>query len=120
MANILIAVQTQSLCTALADALPQHELHCCYTGADALASLEALRPDALLIDLSLPEITGLSVLQRTTYRPPVRLALTSLCNDLVLQAAEAAGVQELFLLPCSVRSVLRHLEERLETPTPTV
>ena len=118
MANILIAVSSDIIATALETSLAQHDIHSCRTGTDALALLEAVRPDIFILELTLPDTSGLSVLQATRYKPPVILALTPLLTDAVQQATEDAGVQALLLLPCTVGSILRHLEALTENPTP--
>ena len=112
MAKLLIAVQSEIMSTALAEALTQHEVHCCHTGTEALT----LQPDAAIMELSLPVLTGLSVLQESRYRPPVILALTNIVTDFVLEAAAAAGVQDLLIMPCTVESILRHLDTHMGNP----
>lgn len=116
MAKLLVAVKSESLRAALAEALTQHEVHSCHTGADALALLESLWPDILMVELSLHVITGLTVLQETRYKPPVILALTNLVTESVLQAAANAGVQDMILLPCTVQNIVRHLETLIQRP----
>ena len=116
MAKLLIAVQSDIMSTALAEALTQHEVHCCHTGTEALTLLEILQPDAVIMELSLPVLTGLSVLQESRYRPPVILALTNIVTDFVLEAAAAAGVQDLLIMPCTVDSILRHLSAHMGNP----
>ena len=119
MAKLLIAVRLENLGTALAETLTQYEVYNCYTGADALTLLETLRPDIFLVEFSLPVISGLTVLRETHYKPPVILALTNLITESVLQAASNAGVQDMILLPCSVRHIIRHLETLIQkVPAP--
>ena len=110
MAKLLMAVRSEILSTALAEILTQYEVYSCHTGADALTLLDTLRPDIFIMELSLPVFSGLSVLQRTRYTPPVILALTNLISEKVLQAAADAGVLDMILLPCSARRIIRHLE----------
>ena len=110
MAKLLIAAESGILSTVLAKALTQYEVHSCHTGADALTLLESLRPDIFIAELSLPGITGLTVLQKSPYKPPVILALTNLNTESVLQAAANVGVQDMVLLPCPVQHITAHLE----------
>lgn len=112
MQKLLIAESTGTFASALTAALGgTYEITCCQCGHDALRLLQELRPRALIIDLSLPYMDGLQVLRKSAYRPPVVIALTSLATDYVLQMAKDAGAHFVLLLPCTVRSVVYHLEE---------
>lgn len=76
--------------------------------------LETHRPDALILDLTLPAIDGLTVLRKTSFRPHVILALTNLATPAVLQAAANVGVQDMILIPCTIRCILEHLDTLIE------
>ena len=119
MAKLLIAVKSEDLGKALAEGLPHCRVHICHTGADALTALEALRPDIFLVELSLPVLTGLSVLQKTSYRPPAILALTNLITESILRSAADAGVQDVIRHPCSVGYIIDRLDalaQKISTP----
>lgn len=76
--------------------------------------LEKYRPDALILDLTLSVIDGLTVLRKTSFRPHTILALTNLATPAVLQAAADAGVQEMILIPCTIRYIIEHLNALIE------
>jgi len=119
VAKLLIAVKSEIMGTALADLLTHYEVSVCHNGRDALRLLESLQPDIFIVELSLPVVTGLTVLRQTCYRPPVILALTDLVTGSVLQAAANTGVQDIILLPCPVRHIIRHLEALIQNaPAP--
>ena len=42
------------------------------------------------------------------------LALTNLVNTAVLQAAADAGVQDMILIPCTIRHIIEHLNTLIE------
>jgi DNA-binding NarL/FixJ family response regulator len=66
----------------------------CGTGEEAVALILKLRPDVTLLDLSLPDIDGLAVLDRVRqkgYWPRV-LILSSHCDDYTLFRVERAEV----------------------------
>lgn len=112
--KLLIAVKSEIIADSLASALSQYDIHICDTGPDALATLETLRPEILLLDLSLPVIDGLTLLRRSCYQPMYILALTNLVNTAVLQAAADAGVQDMILIPCTIRHIIEHLNTLIE------
>lgn len=121
MAKLLIAVKSEIMGTALSDLLTHYEVSVCHNGRDALRLLESLRPDFFVVELSLPVVTGLTVLHQTCYRPHVILALTDLVTESVLQTAADTGVQDMILLPCPARYILCHLEALIQrTPAPEV
>lgn len=110
MAKLLIAAESELLSSILTQTCTLYEVHSCHNGADALALLEALQPDIFIVELSLPVVCGLTVLQTASYKPPVILALTNFVTSHLLQAAAQAGVQELLLIPCSVQSIIARLD----------
>lgn len=76
--------------------------------------LEKYRPDALILDLTLSVIDGLTVLRKTSFRPHTILALTTLASQPVLDAAAQAGVQDVVLLPCAFQHLMKHLNALIE------
>lgn len=112
--KLLIAVKSEIIADSLVSSLSQYDIHTCNTGMDALAMLEMLQPEILLLDLSLPIMDGLTVLHRSCYTPMYILALTNLVNTAMLQAAADAGVQGLILIPCTIRHIVEHLNALIE------
>lgn len=112
--KLLIAVKSEIIADSLASALSMYDIHICDTGPDALAMLETHRPDALILDLTLPVIDGLTVLRKISFRPRIILALTNLASPAVLQAATDAGVQDMILIPCTIRHIIKHLNALIE------
>lgn len=63
------------------------------TGAEALASVEALQPDLILLDLSLPDTSGIEVASRLVKsHPGVRILMLSMHKDpMYVRRALTAG-----------------------------
>ncbi|MBQ3529517.1 MAG: response regulator [Oscillospiraceae bacterium] len=121
MKKVLIATISEATNTALADALPHYEVHICTTGLEAIELLETLRPDILILDLMLPAMDGLTVLQKSSFRPSTILARTNLISATVLQSAAAVGVQDILLVPCTIRYIIDRLDTLTEkVPSPEV
>ncbi len=112
--NLLIAVKSEIITELLVSSLSMHDVHTCDTGPDALAMLEKVQPDALILDLTLPVVDGLTVLRKTTFRPHSILALTNLATPAVAQAAADVGVQDMILIPCTIRYIIEHLNALIE------
>jgi response regulator of citrate/malate metabolism len=92
------------------------DLHCAYvervsgfavagrahTGAEALRSVDALRPDLVLLDIYLPDISGLEVLQqlREDDHPPVDVISITAAREVdSLRAAMRGGVVHYLIKP---------------------
>src|SRR5438270_13714343 len=92
------------------------DLHCAYvervpgfavagrahTGAEALQSVDQLRPDLVLLDIYLPDISGLEVLQhlREDDHPPVDvISITAAREVESLRAAMRGGVVHYLIKP---------------------
>lgn len=114
MQKLLIAVDSPIITGILKRSLEnEFTIYTCNRGDEALQLLESIRPDVLIINLALPHVTGLSVLQRSHYTPPAILAFTYYVSDMVIQEATAAGVGDLLLLPCSLPYILSRLKRLL-------
>jgi two-component system CitB family response regulator len=98
-----------------------------HTGSSALAEIERLSPDLVLLDIYLPDISGLDVLRRlrTGRSPGVDIIAVTAARDLesVRQAA-AAGVRHYLVKPFPLSSLgerlddVRRYRERLERTIP--
>lgn len=119
MLKVLIAHISCSFADILADHLRHdYEVQICNTGSDALVLLDQLRPDILILYLSLPDLDGISVLHRSRYLPNVILALTNLASDCILQAALNAGAHDVVLLPSPVQHIVSRVEQIIKKPPP--
>ena len=114
MLKLLIAIRSEVLADLLSSALPQYDIHICHTGNAALTMLEALQPEILILDLLLPVIDGLSLLCKSSYKPSSILAITTIATDGVLQEAVDVGVQDVLLIPCTIRYITEHLNALVE------
>ena len=82
------------------------------TGDDALSAIEELRPDLLLLDLQMPDGTGMDVLRAIAgggHRPQVVL-LTAAIEDSALMEARALKVDAMVLKNSDPAFLLQALE----------
>ena len=114
MRKLLIAVGSEMITGILEDHLKSDfEICTCSRGDDALQLLEELRPEALIISLALSHVTGLSVLQQSTYKPPAVLALTGFISDAIIEEATSAGAGDLLLFPCTLEYIVYRFKQLL-------
>lgn len=117
--KLLIADGTEEFRIALCEVLKEtYQVHSCRDGKEALALLRSFHPDILVLDLMLPELDGISLLQSAAAEGicPMVLATTRFLNDYVLESANALGVGYVMVKPCDIRATvarIRDLTKRL-------
>ncbi len=90
--------------------LPDWELRTAETGAEALDLLAGARPDVLLVDMNLPDMTGLELRRRVAADAGLSAALAGVrwvalsADDpsAVVRAAREAGFDDYWLKPIDV------------------
>ena len=124
MRKLLIADCNEDYLTALAAALnSQYQVLCCRTGTEALTLLYQEHPDIFVLDLMLPELDGLTLLERVSANGicPMVLAATPILSDYVFSCAQRLGIEYLVRKPCSIEAIasrIRDLSQRLKSQEP--
>ena len=80
MASLLIVENERQLTDTLAHFFERHGSHTvtrAYTGEDAIAAFHASRPDLVMLDTCLPDMTGLDVYARIREQSPVVVMIGS-------------------------------------------
>ncbi len=122
--RVLIADGAEDFRMALGECLAgDFSLRSCGGGREALALLESFQPQAVVLDMMLPELDGISLLQAAGARqaPPMVLATTRYLSDYLLESANQLGVQYLMVKPCDAQVTaarLRDMTQRLR-PAPS-
>ena len=102
----------------IADALTQEgiDVHVCEDGEEALTLCEQINPDAVLLDLNMPDATGLEIareLRLIQRRRAQRLvALTGHDSTELRRKAIDAGFDEFLSKPVGTHVLLRALRPR--------
>ncbi len=88
-----------------------HETAITYTGEDGLAFLARERPDAVVLDIRLPTINGVSVLRQIRVIDPGLpvVVMTGFATPAELEEVRRLGVTEIIEKP----DVLKHFSEAL-------
>ena len=115
--TVLIADSSEEFCNGLQSILRWNcTVRTCGRGQRALKLIRELRPQVLVLDLMLPEMDGISLLQLLSLsdcRPSV-LATTSLISPYVLDTADRMGVDYLLCKPCSLSATAARVQELLD------
>lgn len=104
-----------SLSMALRDA--GYTVHGVYSGTDVLPIARMIRPDAIILDISVPGMSGYAVAQEirhsfTDARRPLLIAITGVWKEVSdRHVAQQVGFDHHLLKPCDPERVLQLLEQ---------
>jgi len=93
-----------------------HDVHAVYSGKDVLPIARIVRPDAIILDISVPGMSGYAVAQEmrhtfTEARRPVMIAISGIWKEHAdRQIAEQVGFDHYFVKPCDPAAVLAVLD----------
>lgn len=92
-----------------------YEIHEATDGAEALSHIRDHHPDIVVLDLMMPRVSGLDVLDELKKNPPARrpvvIVLTAKVNE--EQRALAAGANEFLRKPFSPLQLMEIVEKAL-------
>lgn len=111
---LLIADSDPALRQKLAALLTaRYWVHCCDTGTEALTLLRKIRPHVLVLELMLPELDGLGLMQTLTpeERPDVVLGLALTMNDYLSDATRRLGINYTMRRPCDAEAVAMRVDD---------
>ncbi|MCE4538569.1 response regulator [Pelomonas sp. P7] len=102
--------------------LPGWALRCAETGGEALEALASARPDVVLVDMNLPDMTGLELRERVAGDPALAatlegvrwIALSADDPAETVRAARAAGFDDYWLKPIDVARLQHDLRRLLD------
>ncbi len=112
--KLLIAESNEAFRMALAELLGDvYELQLSGEGNDAMEQLYTFQPDLVLLDLMLPGLDGITILERAVaagVRPMV-LATTRFASEYTLEQAALLGVCYVMKKPCDLRATVARLSD---------
>ena len=117
MASVLIVDDEQSVTDSFAAVFEQQGNHIvlrAHTGEDAIAAFETSRPDLVLLDLRLPDMSGVDVYARIRGHSPVVIMISGQGDSpLAIQALES-GAENLLTKPVAPAHLAVAAERALE------
>lgn len=125
MRKLLIADASEEFRLALAEILRgKYVVRLCQDGNQTLEMLRSMKPDILVLDLLLPGLDGISLLQKAAEAglQPMVLATTGFVNEYVLECVERMGVGYVMVKPCDVHATaarIADLHQHLKAPVVT-
>ena len=112
MQTLLIADSNDAFRQQLADAFqPYYRTLTCGNGQEALDLLCQENCDCLVLDLMLPELDGISMLEAAVSRGvrPIVIAISPLFTQYTFDVAEALGIGYMIRRPCPVQAVVARM-----------
>lgn len=89
----------------------------CCDGYEAIRLIEELKPDAVILDILLPKLDGIEVINESKKRLssslPVFIVVTSVSNGKMLTEAANAGAAYCIIKPCEYTALSNRLENAL-------
>jgi len=117
MGSVLIVDDERAVADAFAAFFERHGGHsvaCAYTGAEGIAAFEATRPDLVLLDLRLPDMTGFEVYSRIADRNPVVIMITGHGDIPLAVQALQAGAENFLTKPVELAHLAVAVERAFE------
>lgn len=114
MLKLLIADPSEVYLSALTTSLAgKFEIRTCRQGVEALELLRRFRPDLLVLELMLPELEGMAVLQQVMEEgiAPNTVVVTRFVSEYVQAALPRLGVSYLIAKPCRMDALCSRLED---------
>ena len=107
------------LMEAMFERLPQVKLHIAVTGTEGIAAARQINPDLLLLDINLPDCTGIELLTRirreqASSAPTIAVSADAMPDD--IQQALDSGFSEYWTKPIDMQQKLQTLSTMLDTP----
>ena len=114
--RLLIADGSSDFRQALSELLKDTcQIRCCADGMEAYHLLEEFQPKVLVMDLVLPGMDGITLMQTPLFRQihPLVLATTRFSSDYLLDSVEQFAVSYLMLKPCEIQAVADRVTDLL-------
>jgi CheY-like chemotaxis protein len=100
--------------------LEGHVVRAIHSGADVLAAVPIFRPDAIILDISIPGLSGYAIAQAvrhsfTDLRRPLMIAISGMwkqAGDRLV--AQQVGFDHYLVKPCDPREVVQLLDKLID------
>lgn len=122
MLKLLIADAGEEFRLALAEQTRGiYRIRVCQEGRETLQTMLRFKPDLVVLDMMLPGLDGISILQSASDAGvhPMVLATTKFASDYLAGSAHRLGVGYMMVKPCDVRATVARLRDLTEHLNPS-
>lgn len=115
--RVLVVDDNQDAATTMSEVLEAagFDVRTCFDGPSALATTDGFRPDACVLDINMPGMTGYDLAQqlreRFPDRPPLFATMTAYGDHAHLERAVDAGFDLQFTKPADPGDVIEQLRD---------
>ncbi|HET9159688.1 MAG TPA: response regulator transcription factor [Caulobacteraceae bacterium] len=99
-----------------------YEVHVARDGKEALEAIARIQPDAMVLDINMPELDGFGVLEALREKPeglrPATMILTARHAEDDVRRAMALGAKDYLTKPFSETQLMRRIARLLRPPYP--
>jgi len=94
----------------------EHEVYSAYDGYSALIEIGRLQPDLILLDIMMPDISGLEIIHRlkaeNTPLPNAKIIAITAASDrrLVVNRIHQAGIEALLFKPLDINALIHSVQ----------
>ena len=121
--KILIADDNLDFVTTLSSHLNEEDdmevVHICRDGTDTITKIKELKPDILLLDVIMPHLDGIGVLEtlnKENISLPITIILSAVGQDLVTSQAITQGASYYILKPFEIDVLIKRIRELTNLP----
>lgn len=121
--KVLVADADKTFADALGQTLSGvYHVRICTDGIQALEQTKSFLPDVLVLDLMLPGVDGITLLQKCNQwgLTPTVLATSRYVSDYILNTVQKWGVGYFVIKPCSAEAVLCRISDMVSGLRPTL
>ncbi len=114
--SVLIADDNQEYASAAENYLKKDSdievIGCAYDGAEALEMIKMCKPDVLLLDIVMPNIDGIGVLERLQHMQdsPAVIVITSAAKESIAQQCFALGASYFIAKPVEFEGLIQRIK----------
>lgn len=115
--SIVIADNNRDLCATMADLIEMQEdmelIGAAYDGIEALQLIEKYKPTVLILDITMPYLDGIGVLEKVTQyeNPPIVIILTAFEQEAMIQRLIAMGASYYMVKPFDAATLIERIRQ---------
>lgn len=118
MLKILVADSTKEMCAVISETFAgRYAVSTCHSGKEALSLLSSMKPDILWLDLNLPGMDGIAILQAISLAgiQPKVIAVVRHVTDYIQNSLSRFGVSYIVTKPCNIPAALMRIEDMAQS-----